>query len=166
MPEQTLSAANPSAGTATIPEQTETSAPTLPRFVFSSIGHLFRGPLSYWLWVLLLLALVMALGGWILTFWIRWAGWALIFVAIGVMIGLVIWLGKGVKFTRYRPRAWTKWDLAMVAFSIFPMNPAPPQSPWANALKPSGLPGQVIQDHNTLPCHAKNVDRVHQMDHI
>ena len=37
--------------------------PTLLRFVFSSIGHLFRGPLTYWLWVLLLLSLI-ALGGW------------------------------------------------------------------------------------------------------
>ena len=46
-----------------MPEQTTTATPTLPRFVFSSIGHLFRGPLTYWLWVLLLLALI-ALGGW------------------------------------------------------------------------------------------------------
>jgi molybdopterin-containing oxidoreductase family membrane subunit len=37
--------------------------PTLPRFVFSSIGHLFRGPPVYWLWVLLLLTLI-GLGGW------------------------------------------------------------------------------------------------------
>ncbi len=37
--------------------------PTLPRFVLSSIGHLFRGPPAYWLWVLLLLGLI-AVGGW------------------------------------------------------------------------------------------------------
>jgi molybdopterin-containing oxidoreductase family membrane subunit len=46
-----------------MPEQTMTPAPTLPGFVFSSVGHLFRGPLTYWLWVLLLLALI-AVGGW------------------------------------------------------------------------------------------------------
>lgn len=39
------------------------STPTLRHFVLSSIAHLFRGPLTYWLWLGLLLSLI-ALGGW------------------------------------------------------------------------------------------------------
>ena len=37
--------------------------PSLFRFLVSSVGHLFRGPFTYWLWVGLLLALI-AVGGW------------------------------------------------------------------------------------------------------
>ncbi len=44
-------------------EQATRPQATLPRFVFSSIGYLFRGPPLYWLWVLLLLTLI-GLGGW------------------------------------------------------------------------------------------------------
>lgn len=44
-------------------EQATSPPATLPRFVFSSIGYLFRGPPLYWLWVLLLLTLI-GLGGW------------------------------------------------------------------------------------------------------
>jgi molybdopterin-containing oxidoreductase family membrane subunit len=51
-----------------MPEQMLHPAPTLPRFVLSSIGHLFRGPLVYWLWVLFLVALI-ALGGW--HYWLQ-----------------------------------------------------------------------------------------------
>ena len=51
-----------------MPEQRKSAAPTLPRFLFSSIGHLFRGPPTYWLWVFLLLALI-ALGGW--HYWLQ-----------------------------------------------------------------------------------------------
>ncbi len=71
--------------------------------------------------VSMLLALVMALGGWILTFWIGWAGYILILAAVSALIGLIIWLGQRVKYTRYRPRKWTKWDLTMVACSLFPL---------------------------------------------
>lgn len=39
------------------------SRPTLTRFLFSSVGHLLRGSLAYWLWVAFLLG-VIALGGW------------------------------------------------------------------------------------------------------
>jgi molybdopterin-containing oxidoreductase family membrane subunit len=44
-------------------EQATSPPATLPRFVFSSIGYLFRGPPLYWLWVLLLLTLI-GLGSW------------------------------------------------------------------------------------------------------
>jgi molybdopterin-containing oxidoreductase family membrane subunit len=44
-------------------EQATSPPATLPRFVFSRIGYLFRGPPLYWLWVLLLLTLI-GLGGW------------------------------------------------------------------------------------------------------
>jgi molybdopterin-containing oxidoreductase family membrane subunit len=44
------------------------AAPSLPRFLASSIGYLFKGPLAYWLWVGLLLALI-ALGGW--HYWLQ-----------------------------------------------------------------------------------------------
>lgn len=37
--------------------------PSLPRFLISSVGYLFKGPLTYWLWIALLLSLI-ALGGW------------------------------------------------------------------------------------------------------
>ena len=44
-------------------EAAHTPQPTLRHFLLSSIGHLFRGPISYWLWVFTLLALI-GLGGW------------------------------------------------------------------------------------------------------
>jgi Ni/Fe-hydrogenase subunit HybB-like protein len=37
--------------------------PSLLHFLLSSVGHLFRGPLAYWLWVFFLLCLV-SVGGW------------------------------------------------------------------------------------------------------
>jgi Ni/Fe-hydrogenase subunit HybB-like protein len=46
-----------------MPEPGAPAAPTLRRFVVSSIGHLFRGPVGYWLWTLALLTLI-GVGGW------------------------------------------------------------------------------------------------------
>ncbi len=69
----------------------------------------------------LLSALLLALGGWILTFWVDWAGWIMVLVGIGLLVALSLWLGRQVHHTRYRPRQWVWKDWAVVAGALIPL---------------------------------------------
>jgi energy-coupling factor transport system permease protein len=68
----------------------------------------------------LLAALLLTLGGWMLTFWIGRFGWVLVLAGIGLVIGISGWLGKQVTHTRYRSRSWNKWDWMVVFCTIVP----------------------------------------------
>lgn len=74
-----------------------------------------------WARVGLLLGLAATFGGWVLSFWARWPGWALMAGGVG-LIGVLFWrLGRQVAQTRYRPRAWTRWDSLLVATAVLPL---------------------------------------------
>jgi energy-coupling factor transport system permease protein len=65
--------------------------------------------------------LLLALAGWVLTFWISWTGWLLL-AAGALIVGLLLLrIGRSTPHTRYRPRRWKVGDtaiLAIVAVSI------------------------------------------------
>jgi energy-coupling factor transport system permease protein len=63
----------------------------------------------------LVAGLLLALLGWVLTFWISWIGWLLL-SAGAVLVGILLYrLGRSTPYTRYRPRRWMRGDTAVLA---------------------------------------------------
>lgn len=69
----------------------------------------------------MLITLILALSGWVLTFWTRWLGWSLVLASGVLIMGLVVVLGRKVKHTRYRPRYWDVWDWTAAISAIIPL---------------------------------------------
>lgn len=74
-----------------------------------------RGLLSQ---LLLLAALVLALGGWALSFWFLWPGRLLLLAGAAVAILLYWQLGRSVMHTQYRPSPWRWRDSLLVAVGL------------------------------------------------
>jgi energy-coupling factor transport system permease protein len=71
--------------------------------------------------LLLLLALMLAFGGWLWSFWVGWPGWLLLAAGL-LLVGAWLWLaGQHVSVTRYRPRPWTGWDTGLVITAVIPL---------------------------------------------
>lgn len=68
----------------------------------------------------LLVSLLLALGGWLLTFWIGRVGWVMVLAGVVVLILIFARLGKQVTHTRYRPRSWNNWDSIVVICATIP----------------------------------------------
>jgi energy-coupling factor transport system permease protein len=71
--------------------------------------------------VIMLITLILALGGWVLTFWTPWLGWGLVLASSVLIMGLVFVLGRKVKHTRYRPQHWDVWDWTAAILAIIPL---------------------------------------------
>ncbi len=78
-----------------------------------------RQPLATQL--VLLLGLLAAFAGWVISFWVGWPGWMLMGGGV-VIILLLLWqLGRQTPFTRYRPRPMTKWHVGLMGTAVFPL---------------------------------------------
>ena len=78
-----------------------------------------RQPFIVQLW--LLAGLTAVFGGWAMSFWWGWPGWALLGAGVVLIALLLRWLGRRAPHTRYRPRFWTKWDTMMVGTAVIPL---------------------------------------------
>jgi hypothetical protein len=72
-----------------------------------------RQPLSVQL--LLIAGLLLALVGWVFTFWVDWLGWLLLVAGVSVVATLLLRIGRSTPYTRYRPRKWTRADTIVLA---------------------------------------------------
>lgn len=69
----------------------------------------------------LVLALLLVVGGWMLTFWQTTAGWLLLAAGVGLLLVLIWRQGHGREHTRYRPRRWTGWDTVVLVTAVVPL---------------------------------------------
>lgn len=69
----------------------------------------------------LLIGLLFTFVGWLLTFRSVLTGMILVFAGTALVIGLVIWSGKDVSHTRYRPKPWKTRDWLLIVLSVIPM---------------------------------------------
>lgn len=85
----------------------------------STDGHLSLGPQLG-----LLVGLVLAFAGWLLTFWTAWAGYVLLAVGLAVLVVLYWRLGQRMPTSRYAERPWRTQDWlvalgALMSLSVF-----------------------------------------------
>jgi energy-coupling factor transport system permease protein len=67
----------------------------------------------------LIAGLLVALSGWVLTFWLDWLGWVLVLGGVLSIIFLTVRLGRQVPRTYYRRRLWLARDSGL-AISVLP----------------------------------------------
>jgi energy-coupling factor transport system permease protein len=66
----------------------------------------------------LMAGLLLSFAGWLLTFWVDWAGWLVLALGVASML-LVYWrMGRGMPRTRYMKRPWRTRDSIIVAGSV------------------------------------------------
>jgi energy-coupling factor transport system permease protein len=70
----------------------------------------------------LVLGLLAALTGWVVTFWIDWIGWLLLILGILLMITLTMRLGRHIQRTYYHPRLWRARDSLLSAAVLLPLS--------------------------------------------
>lgn len=79
---------------------------------------------------LLLLALLMTFGGWLLIFWQGWLGWLLLSAGLAILLFSLWHIGRERPRTRYRPPRWG-WPETWVALSaVLPLLVALLPLPW------------------------------------
>jgi len=66
----------------------------------------------------LFIGLVLAFAGWLLTFWLPWAGWSLLTLGLLSMIFVYFRLGRRMPFTKYAQRPWRAADSVVALGSI------------------------------------------------
>lgn len=69
----------------------------------------------------LVIGLVLAIGGWTLSYWLGWPGWLLLGAGAGVLM-LVLWRsGRRVRRTEYRARRWSRADSWLLITAVVPL---------------------------------------------
>jgi len=69
----------------------------------------------------LLIGLALTFVGWILTFRSGPFGWILLIVGMALVVGLIIWSGRKVSHTRYRPTPLNNRDWLMISMTAMPL---------------------------------------------
>lgn len=71
--------------------------------------------------VLLVMALLGVIGGWLLAIWRGWPGWLLLATGVALLLLLVWWQGRVQRTTRYRVARWMPWDWLVVITAVLPL---------------------------------------------
>jgi energy-coupling factor transport system permease protein len=71
--------------------------------------------------MVMLIGLICTFSGWLLTFRSGFVGWIVLLVGVTITVVLLVWSGREVAHTRYRPSRWTLQDWLFISLTAVPL---------------------------------------------